>query len=129
MKLRMAIVVFLTALAACAPEEKDACLDLRIGMSKAEVVRMLGAPDRISKGSDDDMLYRNVDVYSYSNKGPFADNDVVYIANREDEVIRISCQEVPVYINVDGKRVETNYSHRWRKDKNPPANKKVTAPQ
>ncbi len=129
MKEKLLILSFMVAFSACAPQEKDACLDLRIGMKKAEVERRLGAPRHISKGSDDDRLYRNVDVYSYTNKGPFAEDDVIFIANKEDEVIDISCEDRPVNLHVDGTRVDEFYIHRWRIDKNPPANKKVTPPQ
>lgn len=128
-------MIFLSLLlGGCGPKGSTTCEELRIGMSKAQMEQKLGSPsvvhiyDARARPAD---LYLDVTVYTYKDNRPaFAEPDVVYIANREDEVIRISCQDKPVFMRVDGTYVASDYANRWRIDKTPPAaNKKVTAPQ
>lgn len=120
-------------LGGCGSRGSTACDELRIGMSKAQVEQKLGTTsivhkyDARTRPAD---LYLDVTVYTYKDNRPaFGEPDVVYIANREDEVIRISCQDRPIHLRADGTSVSSDYANRWRIDKNPPANKKVTPPQ
>lgn len=127
MKLKPLMIGCLMVLSACTNNEKDACLDLRIGMTKMDVERVGGRPDYIKKAPED--LYRGVTVFYYKNKGAFADRDIVHIADREDEVISISCQEKSIYLRQDGKVVEENHAQRWRIDMNPSLQNKASVPQ
>lgn len=120
-------------LCGCGSRGATTCEELRIGMTKAQVEHKLGSPSVVHKydaRARPTDLYLDVTVYTYKDNRPaFAEPDVVYIANREDEVIRISCEDKPVFMRVDGSYVANDYANRWRIDKNPPANKKVTPPQ
>jgi len=131
MKERLRIFLCVAVLAAC-EKTKDPCEELRIGMKTADVERIVGRPDKIrvsnAKVVPED-LYLDVSIYTYENKGPFAEPDVLFVANREDELINIRCADKPIRLRADGTYVDEMYIHRWRADKVPPPNKKVTAPQ
>lgn len=101
-------------------------------MKKSDVERIVGRPDNIRISNARAVpadLYLDVSIYTYANNGPFAEPDVLFIANREDELINIRCADKPIRLHVGGTYVGEFYIHRWRIDKNPPANKKVTPPQ
>ena len=103
------------------------CENLRIGMSRAQMVAQLGPAGHIkvydAKRRPSD-LYMDVRVYTYTNKMPFSEPDVVYVDNHGDKLIRISCQDKPIRLHVDGSTVPENYLDAWRIDKTPPASKK-----
>lgn len=131
MKERLLVFLCVSIFAACV-KAKDPCEELRIGMKKSDVERIVGRPDSIRISNARTVpadLYLDVSIHTYANKGPFAEPDVLFIANREDELINIRCADKPIRLHVDGTYVDELYIHRWRIDKNPPANKKVTPPQ
>ncbi len=120
------VAICLMTFVGCSDSDKT-CSSLRIGMTKAHVEAILGRPDTLRNA--DAGLYRDVSIYSYRHKPPFSEDDVIYIANRENEVIDISCQGKPIRLRPDGTYADEFHIQRWRVDKAPPANKKVTSPQ
>lgn len=131
MKASILIALCLVTFAGCSASD-EACSSLRIGMTKVQVEAVLGRPDhvRISNAhANPTDLYMDVSIYSYEHKFPFSEDDVIYIANRENEVINIRCQDKPVRLRADGIHVAEDYIHRWRTDKVSPAKTKVTQPQ
>lgn len=125
------IATCIAVMAGCGDSD-EACSSLRIGMTKTQVEAVLGRPYHVSTSNaqmNPRDLYLDVSVYSYKHGLPFSEDDVIYIANRENEVIDISCQGKPIRLRTDGTAAGEFHMHRWRVDKNPPANKKVTPPQ
>lgn len=131
MRKSMLIIAGLVSFAGCGDGD-EACSSLRIGMTKAQVEAVLGRPDIVRTSNAKERpsdLYMDVSIYSYKHKLPFSEDDVIFIANREDEVIDISCQDKPIRLRADGTYVAEDYIRRWRADKVPPADKKAVPPR